>query len=123
MQLPASTIRDRVDRAGIFLSGLCAVHCVLGLLLVSVLGIGGELLLAPEIHEVGLALAILIGAASLGLGFFRHGRPGPLVLGLAGLCLMGAGLAAGHGVAEAVFTIGGVAVVASAHVWNLRRAF
>lgn len=123
MQRAVFTIRDRFDRAGILLSGLCAVHCVLGVVLVSMLGIGGELLLAPEIHEVGLVFAILIGAATLGVGFYRHGRPGPLVMGLAGLCLMSTGLAVGHGLGEAALTVAGVGLVASAHLWNLRRAF
>lgn len=116
------SIRDRLDRIGVLLSGLCAVHCLLGLLLVSALGLGGELLLAPAIHEVGLALAILVGIFTLGLGMRRHGRAGPLVLGLAGITLMGAALATGHGPNEAVLTIAGVALLAFAHIRNLRHA-
>ena len=38
-------IRNRLDRFGVLLSGLCALHCVAGLLLVAGLGLGGELLL------------------------------------------------------------------------------
>jgi hypothetical protein len=116
------SIRDRLDRAGIMLSALCAVHCVLGIVLVTVLGLGGELLLAPEIHEVGLALAILVGLVTLGLGVLRHGRLGPLALGACGIALMAAALATGHGVSEAVLTITGVALVATAHIRNLRHA-
>lgn len=116
------SIRDRFDRTGLMLSGLCAVHCVAGLVLVSLLGLGGELLLAPEIHRIGLALALVVGLVSLGFGLARHGNPGPLVVGLAGLCLMAAALAAGHGVPEAVLTIAGVALVAAAHLRNLRHA-
>ncbi len=111
-----------MDRAGILLSGLCAVHCVLGIVLVSVLGFGGELLLAPEIHEVGLGLAILVGLVTLGLGVLRHGQIGPLIVGGCGLGLMGAALAAGHGLPEAILTIAGVALVAAAHIRNLRHA-
>lgn len=116
------SIRDRLDRAGILLSGLCAVHCVLGILLVSVLGLGGELLLDPAIHEVGLALAIVVGLVTLGLGVLRHGKLGPLAVGGCGIALMAAGLASGHGLSEAVFTIAGVALVATAHIRNLRHA-
>jgi hypothetical protein len=116
------SIRNRLDRAGILLSGLCAVHCVLGVLLVSVLGLGGELLLAPAIHEVGLALAILVGLVTLGLGVLRHGRLGPLAVGACGIALMATALAAGHGVWEAALTIAGVALVATAHIRNLRHA-
>jgi len=114
--------RDRFDRAGIVLSGLCAVHCVLGIIIVSALGLGGGLLLSPGIHEAGLVLAVLIGAASLGLGLVRHGRTGPLITGVAGLALMAAAIAVGHGFAEAILTISGVILVALAHLSNLRHA-
>jgi hypothetical protein len=116
------SIRDRFDRAGIFLSGLCLVHCVLGLIIVSFLGLGGGVLLAPAIHRVGLTLAVAIGAVALGAGFVRHGRSAPLMLGALGLALMAAALAVGHGLGEAVLTVGGVSIVAIAHLWNLRAA-
>jgi len=116
------SIRDRLDRVGVLLSGLCAVHCLLGLLLVSALGLGGELLLAPAIHEAGLALAILVGAFTLGLGMLRHGTLGPLVLGICGIGLMAAALATGHGPNEALLTIAGVTLLAIAHIRNLRHA-
>lgn len=116
------SIRNRLDHAGVLLSGLCAVHCVLGILLVSVLGLGGGVLLAPEIHEVGLALAIVVGILTLGLGVLRHGQIGPLIIGGCGIALMAAALAVGHGVEEAVLTIAGVALVAFAHIRNLRQA-
>jgi hypothetical protein len=115
-------IRDRLDGAGVLLSGLCALHCIAGIVLVSVLGLGGELLLSPAIHRVGLALAVLVGVLTLGLGVRRHGQLGPLVLGACGIALMAAALAAGHGVPEAVLTIAGVALVATAHIRNLRHA-
>ena len=113
-------IRNRLDGMGMVLSGLCAVHCLLGLLLVSILGLGGGMLLRPEIHEIGLALAVGIGALTLGLGALRHGRTGPLLIGAAGIALMACALAAGHGPAEAALTIAGVALVAYAHIRNLR---
>jgi len=123
MQRSSVSIRDRFDRAGLYLSGLCALHCILGIVLVSVLGLGAGVLLAPEIHQIGLGLAVVIGFLSLGLGFFRHRRMGPMALGVAGLCLMASALFVGHGVNEAVLTIGGVSLVAMAHLWNLRGAF
>jgi uncharacterized membrane protein len=116
------SIRDRLDRAGIWLSGLCAVHCLLGIVLVSVLGLGGELLLAPGIHEAGLAVAIVIALATLGLGILRHGRFRPIVIGTIGVVLMGIALVVGHGLPEALFTIAGVALLATGHILNLRHA-
>ena len=116
------SIRDRFDRLGVLLSGLCALHCVLSIVLVSVLGLGGELLLAPAIHEIGLVLAILVGIVTLGLGVLRHGQAGPLLIGAAGIALMTLALMVGHGPREAVLTIAGVALVAASHIRNLRHA-
>lgn len=120
MDRPTPTTRLKLDRLGIALSGLCAVHCVAGILLVGAIGLGGEWLLAPEIHEVGLALAILVGGLTIGVGVWRHGRIGPLVLGGIGLALMGLALYGPHGTGEAVLTMAGVACVAAAHLLNLR---
>ena len=116
------SIRDRLDRVGVLLSGLCALHCVLGIVLVSVVGLGGEAFLSPEIHRIGLVLAILVGLVTLGMGVRRHGQVGPLVIGACGVTLMAAALAVGHGVSEAVLTIAGVGLVALAHIRNLRHA-
>lgn len=115
-------IRDRLDRVGVLLSGLCAVHCVAGLVLISVLGLGGGILLAPEIHEVGLVVAIGIGAVSLGFGMLRHRRLGPLLIGACGIGLMALAVASGHGTSEAFLTIAGVSLVATAHIRNLQKA-
>lgn len=116
------TIRDRFDRVGVLLSGLCALHCVLSIVLVSVLGLGGEILLTPAIHEIGLALAILVGIVTLGLGMLRHGQGGPLLIGAGGIALMALALVVEHGPREAALTIAGVALVATAHIRNLRHA-
>jgi len=115
------SIRDRLDGLGVFLSGLCAVHCVLGLVLVPLLGLGGSALLSPRIHEVGLALAIAVGVVTLGLSALRHGRLRPALIGAAGLALMALALGVGHGAGEALLTIAGVSLVASAHWQNLRQ--
>lgn len=122
MRTALVSIRDRLDRMGVLLSGICAIHCVLGLVLVSVLGLGGGALLAPAIHEAGLFMAVVIGMVSLGFGMMRHGRPGPLAIGACGIALMGAAIAVGHGTSEALLTIAGVALVATAHIRNLHKA-
>jgi len=113
------SIRDRLDRVGVLLSGLCAVHCLLGIVLVGFLGLGGQMLFAPEVHRIGLALAVAVGFVSLSLGVLRHGRIEPIVLGVTGLGLMTAALFVEHGMPEAVLTIAGVALVALAHIRNL----
>lgn len=117
-------IRRRLDRLGIALSGLCALHCLAGIALVSFFGLGsvaGESLLAPVIHRVGLALAVAVAAVTLGIAALRHGQRGPLVIGALGIVLMLAGLFAPHGLGEALLTIPGVMLVALAHIRNLRQ--
>lgn len=123
MRQALSTIRNRLDRVGVVLSGLCALHCIAGLLLVAGLGLGGEFLLAPSIHRIGLALAIAVGSVTLVLGVIRHRDPVPLQVGGAGLGLMGLALFVGHGPFEAVLTIVGVGLVGWAHLRNLRYSF
>ncbi len=113
-------IRDRLDRFGVLLSGLCALHCLAGLLLVAGLGLGGELLLAPSIHRIGLALAIAVGGVTLTMGVIRHRDPLPLQVGAGGIALMTVALLVGHGTPEAVLTIAGVALLGWAHLRNLR---
>jgi hypothetical protein len=113
-------IRGRLDRFGVLLSGLCLLHCLAGLLLVAGLGLGGQLLFAPVIHRVGLALAIGVGAITLGIGVARHRDPRPLQIGAVGLALMALALFVGHGTEEAVLTMAGVSLLAWAHWRNLR---
>lgn len=115
-------LRARLDRVGVLLSGLCLVHCLAGLFLVGVLGLGGGVLLDPAIHRFGLVAALVVGAVTIGLGALRHGRRLPLAVGSAGLAMMAAAVLVGHGTEEAVLTIGGVLLVATAHVINMRQA-
>jgi hypothetical protein len=114
------TIRGRLDRAGMLLSCLCAVHCVLGIVIVAGLGLGGGMLLDPAFHRVGLLLATLIAGVAIGLGALQHRRAAPFVVAMMGLSFMGGALGVEHGVEEAVLTIIGVALVAGGHVLNLR---
>ena len=114
-------IRNRLDRVGLTLSVLCAVHCVGTLVLVAGLGIGGSVLLDPAIHRVGLILAMLVVGVAIGAGALRHRRPAPFVIAIMGLTFMAAGMAASRESEEAVLTIIGVSLVAVAHVLNVRH--
>lgn len=120
--LPLVTpIRQRLDRAGIALSALCAVHCLLSVVLVSVIGLGAEALLDPAIHRIGLLLATLTAAVAIGWGAVKHRMAAPFVVAMMGLSFMGGALAVPHGVEEAVLTIIGVALVSLGHILNLRH--
>ena len=114
-------IRRRLDRAGIALSALCAVHCLLGVILVSIVGLGAEAFLDPAIHRVGLLIATVIAACAIGWGAVKHRMAAPFVVALVGLALLGGALLVPHGVKEAVLTVMGVALVALGHVLNLRH--
>ncbi len=120
MRSVANSIRIRMDRAGVVLSGLCAAHCILSILIVSTLGIGGEFLLVPEIHRFGLAVALVVAAVAIGWGAIQHRRAAPFVVAMMGLSFMGGGLAVPHGVHEVVLTIIGVGLVTLGHLLNLR---
>lgn len=118
----APSTRRKLDHVGIGLAGLCALHCIASIILISALGIGGHFLLAPEIHAVGLALATMIAAFAIGWGAFRHGTRLPFVVAFVGLFLMGGALVSPHGMQEAALTIIGVVLVSVGHFLNLRAA-
>lgn len=115
-----SSIRGRLDRAGVVLSGLCAAHCVASIVIVSALGLGGQFLLNPLIHEIGLVVALIVAAVAIGVGALRHRRAAPFVTAMTGLSFMGGALAVPHGYEEAFLTIIGVALVSIGHILNLR---
>ncbi len=117
----STRLRGRIDRLGILLSSLCAVHCAASLALVAALGAGGGALLHPAIHKVGLVFAALLALAAIGVGTFHHRRAAPAALATGGLVFLGAAVAAGHGPAELVLTAVGLVFVAAAHLVNLRR--
>lgn len=117
-----SSLRRRLDQLGIGLAGLCAIHCLATLLLVSALGLGGHFLMEENIHRIGLFLAMVVAAVAIGWGLMRHGRIMPFLVALAGLALMAAALVVPHGANEFLLTLLGVALVSAGHVLNLRAA-
>lgn len=115
-----STVRSRLDKLGIGLAGLCALHCLLTLGVISVLGLGGHFLLNENIHRIGLALALGVAVLAIGWGMLRHGRMLPFMVALAGLVLMALALLVPHGTNEFLLTLAGVAIVSVAHWLNMR---
>ncbi len=121
MSSVSTSIRRVLDRAGIWLSSLCLLHCLASLVLVSALGLGGQFLLAPEIHRIGLVFALVIAAVAIGWGALRHRKAAPFVTAMMGLSFMGGALAVPHGYEEAILTIIGVTLVSTGHILNLRH--
>jgi len=114
--------RRRLDRLGIGLAGLCALHCLAAVFLVAGVGLGGQLLFAPEIHRFGLVVALLIAAVAIGWGALAHRRAGPFVVAMTGLTFMGGALAVPHGPQEFILTLIGVMLVSGGHLLNLIAA-
>ena len=68
---PSATHTHRfagLDRYAIGLSGLCMVHCLATSVLVALMSTASGFLLDPIFHEVGLTIAIALGALALGRG-------------------------------------------------------
>jgi hypothetical protein len=109
---------ERLDRMAITLSGLCLVHCLATAVLLGLLSAAGGMLGAPIIHEVGLTLAMMLGAVALGRGVYEHGFMMPSAVGGLGLGVMAGALTMPHDGGEALFTVLGVSVLALGHQLN-----
>ncbi len=120
--LQLSIPTHRLDRLAIGLSGLCLVHCLGTTIVLAVLASAGGMLGAPIIHEVGLSLAMLLGALSLGKGIVDHGYAMPSAVGGVGLGVMAGALTMPHDGTEALYTVIGVAIVALGHRLNFIAA-
>ena len=70
-----------LDRLAIGLSGLCAIHCLGTAVALGLLSSVAGLLEAPIIHEVGLVIAMILGAVALGQGARQHGMLIPVAVG------------------------------------------
>lgn len=112
----------RMDRLAMGLSGLCLAHCLATAMLLALLASAGGLLGAPIIHEVGLVLAIGLGAVALGRGVLEHGFMLPGAVGALGLGVMAGALELPHDGTEALYTMVGVGIVALGHRLNFLAA-
>lgn len=110
---------SRLDRLAMGISGLCAVHCVATAVLLGLLASAGGLLGKPIIHEVGLALAMLLGAIALGRGVREHRFILPSLVGFTGLAVMAFAMTLHETGYEPVVTIAGVSLLALGHRLNI----
>jgi hypothetical protein len=107
-----------LDRLAIGLSGVCLVHCLGTAVLLAMLSAAGGLLGSPIIHEVGLGLAMIVGAFALGRGIIEHGFMMPSAVGSMGLGVMAGALSMPHDGTEALTTVIGVGILALGHQLN-----
>lgn len=108
----------RLDRFAITLSGLCLVHCLASAVLLGLLSAAGSFLGNPLIHEIGLSLAMVLGALALGRGVVEHGFMMPSAVGALGLGAMAGALGLPHDGSEALYTVIGVGILALGHELN-----
>jgi exosortase/archaeosortase len=113
---------QNLDKLAIWLSGLCAIHCMATAVAVVLLSSAASLLAAPIIHEAGLTIAMILGAVALGDGALRHGLLLPVAVGGVGLGVMAGAMTLGHGMEETAYTVIGVLILAFGHELN-RRSF
>ena len=115
---PLAIPTNRLDRFAIGLSGLCMVHCLATSVLLALVASAGSMLGADWIHEVGLGLAMIMGAIALGRGILEHGYSMPSAVGGLGLGVMAGALTLPHNGTEAVYTVLGVGILALGHRLN-----
>ncbi len=121
---PLTQATSKADRLGIAGSLLCAVHCALMPLLLSVLpALGIGLTGTVDWDQTFVVFATLLGVATLSLGYRRHRVHHAWVLLVPGLVMVWLGSftslhdhSAGHAI---MMTCGGL-MIAAAHLLNLK---
>jgi MerC mercury resistance protein len=110
-----------LDKAGMWTSALCAVHCMIVPMLVSVSSFSSLAFLNDErIENVVLVMGAIISAWSIAPSYFRlHRRAMPGIILLLGFFLVGLSRFMINA-NESVLTSSGAALIAAAHFFNYR---
>jgi hypothetical protein len=115
-----------LDNIGIFASSLCAIHCALVPLLITLLPLSGLSFLASEWLEVSMiAIAFFIGLVSLGFSLIKtHKTPLPFTLLLVGFSLILAGHFFFETLEYLIIPLGGIVIAISHYVnWKLTISY
>lgn len=113
------------DRWGIFLSTLCAIHCLLTPVLILSLPALGSYFENEMVHIIMALFVVPVGAFAFWSGYKHHKKMYLLVLGFVGLSLVG-GAPLVHDFfhidlfPEDLMTIFGSAILIGAHLLNRR---
>jgi hypothetical protein len=114
----------RLDAFGVFVSSVCAVHCVIVALFLAALPVAGATLVSdPRVEFAFVVSALAVGFVSLGLGYWRvHRDERPLVafaFGATLLMVVRPALAAQQLLEALIVVVGATAIIAG-HLGNRR---
>ena len=126
MIIPAARAYPRLDQVAIAMSTMCAIHCLIGPILIVIapallatLGVSDAVF-----HRLLLALVLPASATALVLGCRRHKDRVVVTLGVLGLGALCAAALAGHDalgeLGERLVTLAGAITLAAGHVRNFR---
>ena len=122
----ARRVADLIESASISASALCMVHCLaLPVLLFLVPGILGAFFESEAFHVVALGFVVPGALGAFVLGYRRHGRLAPTLIGTLGVALLVAAVAFFEGTSgETVLTVAGSLLLVAGHSlnWRARRA-
>jgi len=117
---------NAIEGAAISASLLCLVHCLaLPLLLLLMPGALGLWVRSPAFHYAALLLLVPLALASFWIGYRRHRRLCPILLGTTGVAGVGLALLPVIGEqAETSLTVAGSLLLVVGHTqnWRLRMA-
>lgn len=115
---------DAWDKLGIFLSGLCAIHCLLTPILLIALPVFGEMFESEWVHGLMAVFILPIGLYAFWSGYKHHRQTKVFALGVAGLLFIVSELVLPHeiihDVGHHVFTVIGSTLLITAHYLNRR---
>jgi hypothetical protein len=108
-----------LDKAGMGVSFLCAVHCAVLPLCLNVLPLIGMQFMASSYIETGIVLlSLIIGCTSLGRSWRQHRNPRPVLIMVLGFVVIFTGhFATAHQNEWMLLGLGGL-LVATAHFYN-----
>ena len=123
--LSPDTAGAALDRVGATASFLCAIHCALMPLVVTLLPLAGLAFLADERVEWALiTLSAVLGVSSICLGYRRHRSRWALIVLSVGLALLVLGRiiheSSAEGILGVALLVAGGLVIAASHVINRR---
>jgi len=113
------------DKAAMSLSLLCALHCLAMPLVAVMLPLIAALSLDDEVFHLWMLIAVLpVSAYALTMGCSKHKRYRLMMIGGAGLLLLGAAAFLGHDMLghtwERLLTLIGACMIALGHFFNFR---